>query len=301
MNINNHLDLYQLRAFHALGLTGSFIGAGRRLHLTQSAISHAVAKLEASAGVELVDRRGQGSRLTPAGERLLLACEQVFATLEAAAEDMGQSSATGRVRLGATVEFGCSILMRHMGPFLAGNPDLEVDFTLTYDLLPLLLRDDVDLIIDCQEHFLPELDKAPLFREAYVVAGSPAFRDARKIRSALDLGQCPILSLDKAGAWWHRLLLALPGQERPEFTRIIQVDHIRGMINAAIVGLGALLVPTYSVLQELERGDLVPLLSAIRPVEDRFCIYQKKSKAGLRRQQLLTGFLRGISPEEFGS
>ena len=296
----NSFDLYQLRAFHALGLTGTFTGAARRLNLTQSAISHAVAKLEASADVELVDRRGRELRLTEEGRRLLLACEQVFATLQATAEDLMQPSAMGRLRMGATVEFGSSILMRHMGPFLTGNPSLEVDFTLTYDLLPLLLRDDLDLIIDCQEHFLPELDKLPLFRETYVVAGSKAFRAARGIVTARDLGSCPILSLDKAGGWWHRFLRAQPEQERPEFTRIIEVNHIRAMINAAIAGLGALLVPTYSVLQELEREDLVPLLPAIRPVEERFYIYQKKIKASMRRLRSLTQYLQSISPKEFG-
>ncbi len=297
----NTLDLYQLRAFHALGLTGTFTGAARRLHLTQSAISHAIAKLEVSAGVELVDRRGRDLRLTEEGARLLRACEQVFATLEAASEDLMRPSATGRLRMGATVEFGCSILMRHMGPFMHDHPSLEVDFTLTYDLLPLLLRDDLDLIIDCQEHFLPELAKLPLFRETYVVAGSRAFRDARGIACARDLGSCPVLSLDKAGAWWHRFLRAQPEADRPEFSRIIEVGQIRAMINAGVAGMGALLAPTYSVLRELEREELVPLLPLHRPVEERFYLYQKKTKASLLRQRSLTQYLQNISPQEFGS
>lgn len=297
----NQLDLYQLRAFHALGQTGSFTGAAQRLHLTQSAISHAIAKLEASAGTGLVDRRAREFRLTEAGGRLWLACEQVFATLEAAGEDLGESRATGRLRLGATVEFGSSILMRHIQPFLAANPGVELDFTLAHDLLAPLLRDDLDLIIDCREHFLPELDKLPLFRETYVVAGSAGFRAAQGITTPLDLAGCPILSLDKAGAWWHRFLLALPEGERPDFTRIIEVNHVRAMINAGAAGLGALLAPTYSVLQELERGDLVLLLPGIRPVEDRFYVYQKKRKAALRKHSLLTEYLRTLSPAEFGA
>ena len=135
MDMANQLDLYQLRAFHALGTTGSFTRAARRLNLTQSAISHAVAKLEASAGALLVDRRNREPRLTEEGRHLFAACVEVFATLEAAAENLGPATAGGRLRLGATVEFGSSILMRHMRPFLADNPDLEIDFTLAHDLL----------------------------------------------------------------------------------------------------------------------------------------------------------------------
>ena len=301
MGMANQLDLYQLRAFHALGLTGSFTGAARRLNLTQSAISHAITKLEASAGAPLVDRRARELRLTEPGERLWHSCEQVFATLEAAAENLAGPGTPGRLRLGATVEFGSSILMRHIQPFLAAHPGLEIDFTLSFDLLAPLLRDDLDLIIDCQEHFLPELEKLPLFRETYLVAGSRDFQAAAGIGRARDLGGCPILSLDKAGAWWHRFLQAVPDGERPEFTRIIQVNHVRAMINAGAAGLGAVLAPTYSVLRELERGDLVPLLPAIRPVEDRFCIYHKRRKAGLQRHRQLADYLLALDPEEFGA
>lgn len=301
MAMDHPLDLYQLRAFHALGQTGSFTGAARRLNLTQSAISHAITKLEASAGTGLVDRKARAFKLTQAGGRLWLVCEQVFTSLAAAAEELGGPEPAGRLRLGATVEFGSSILMRHIQPFLAAHPGVEIDFTLSFDLLAPLLRDDLDLAIDCREHFLPELDKRPLFRETYVVAGSRAFQASAGIRGALDLGNCPVLSLDKAGAWWHRFLLALPEGQRPEFSRIIEVDHVRAMINAGVAGLGALLAPTYSVLPELERGDLVPLLPGIRPVEDRFCIYQKKSKAGLRKQKLLTEYLQALNPGEFGA
>ena len=74
MVMDNQLDLHQLRAFHALGQTGSFTAAARRLNLSQSAISHAVAKLEATAGAGLVDRRSREFRLTDPGQRLFLAC-----------------------------------------------------------------------------------------------------------------------------------------------------------------------------------------------------------------------------------
>jgi DNA-binding transcriptional LysR family regulator len=301
MTTANQLDLYQLRAFHAVGQTGSFTAAARRLNLTQSAVSHAVAKLEATAGLALVLRRGRELKLTAAGRRLWEACEQINATLEAAVEDLDASQARGRLRLGATVEFGSGVLMRHIGPFLAAHPDLEMDFTLTYDLLPPLLRDEVDLIVDCREHLRPDLERIPLFRETYVVAAAPGFAAAWGIAAAADLGRGPVLSLDKAGAWWHRFLLALPEPERPAFGRIVEVNHLRAMITAGAAGLGALLAPTYSVLPELERGELVPLLPGIRPVEDWFCIYQKKSRAALGRHRLLTEYLRGLSPAEFGS
>ena len=297
------LDLAQLRTFYTLAQAGSFTACARRLNRTQSAVSHAMTMLEGLAGAPLLDRKGRELGLTEEGRRLFLACEQVFATLDAAADDLRrhQPHAKGRLRLGATVEFGSSILMRHMQPFLAANPELEIDFTLRPDLLAPLLREDLDLIIDCLDHPLPSLKKTTLFRETYVVACAPAFRRVHRLRVPMDLSGVPILSIDKAGAWWNRFLMAVPDQEQPLMNRIIEVNHIRAMIHAAIEGMGALLVPRYSVLEELRRGDLVALFPAICPAEDHFSIYQKKVKAGQEKQRLLTKYLQGLRPAEFGS
>jgi DNA-binding transcriptional LysR family regulator len=297
------LDLPQLRTFFILAQSGSFTACARRLNRTQSAISHAMAKLEDLAGAPLLDRRSRSLSLTEEGRRLYLACEQVFATLEAAAEDLrrDRNPGHGRIRLGATVEFGSSILMKHIHPFLTAHPGLEIDFTLDPDLLTPLLRDDLDLAIDCVDHALPELKKTPLFRETYVVACAPDFKRAHRIRVPADLSRCPVLSIDKQGTWWNRFLLALPEDRQPTFRGIIAVNHIRAMINAAVEGLGVLIVPQYSVLDELARKDLVPLFPAIRPAEDRFAIYQKKAKAGLERHRLLTAYLQTLHPSEFGS
>ena len=297
------LDLPQLRTFFTLAQTGSFTACARRLHRTQSAVSHAMAKLEDLAGVPLLSRRGRELGLTEEGRRLYQACEQVFATLDAATDDLRrhQTLARGRIRIGATVEFGTSILMKHMQPFLAAHPQLDIDFTLSQDLLTPLLRDDLDLIIDCQEHPLPTLKKVPLFRETYVVACAPAFRKAHRLRVPADLSRCPVLSLDKAGAWWNRFLMAVPDPEQPHLDRFIAVDHIRAMIHAAMGGMGALLVPRYSVLEELKRGDLVALFPTLRPTEDRFSIFQKKVKATQEKHVLLTRYLQSLSPAEFGT
>lgn len=301
--MDTFLDLPQLRTFFTLAQAGSFTACARRLGRTQSAISHAMAKLEELAGAPLLDRRGRSLALTEEGRRLYQACEQVFATLEAAEDDLrrSQTQARGLIRLGATVEFGSNILMKHMPPFLATHAGIDVDFTLRPDLLDPLLRDEVDLIIDCVEHPLPALKRVTLFRETYVVACAPAFRKVHRLRGPADLARTPVLSIDKAGAWWNRFLVAIPDREQPQLDRIIAVDHIRAMIHAAVAGMGALLVPRYSVLEELRRGDLVALFPAIRPTEDRFSIYVKKVKAGQEKLQLLTRYLQSLSPEEFGS
>jgi DNA-binding transcriptional LysR family regulator len=296
------LDLTHLRAFHAVAKAGGFSAAASRLHLTQSAVSHAVARLERSAKVRLLDRRARKVVPTPEGEILREACERVFATLEAAEEELqrGRKRAEGRIRLGATVEFGTSVLMRHIRPFLEENPGIEMDFVLSHDLLTPLLRDDVDLAIDCVAHASPELDRTPLFREAFMVACAPDYLGAHRIEEPADLARCAVLSLDKGCTWWERFLGTLPKSRRPSFGRVVAINHLRGLITAAVSGLGVLLAPSYSVKGELDRGALVPLFPTIRPLEDRFALYQKAGKARLAKHRLLTKYLQELTPAEFG-
>lgn len=304
--MDTQLDLNQLRTFFTLVQAGSFSEAARRLHRTQSAISHAIRKLEDLAGVMVIDRRVRELRLTEEGRRLYQACESVFATLDGVREDFqrGRSLSLGRIRLGSTIELGCHVLMKQMGVFLEQNPGIEIDFTLTPDLLEPLLRDDVDVAIDCVEHFRPELQKIPLFKEIYAVTCSPAFQKEYGIKLPSDLSRCPVLSLDKSGGWWHRFMLTLPEGERPDLHRIIAVNHIRGMVHAAEHGLGVVLAPQYSVQAEIDRGELVQLFPSIRSTEGRFYrffLYQKANKAGLEKHRRLVKFLQTIRMTEFDS
>ena len=298
-----HLDLQQLRMFFTLATTGSYTETARRLYRTQSAVSHAIRKLEASVGVRLVARKGADFKLTEDGQRLQKACETAFVAFENAVEDISkrQGSGLGRLRLGATVEFGCSILMKHMGPFLKDHPEIDFEFCMSNELVEPLMRDDLDVIIDCKEHHQTELDRAPLFREAYALVCSPEYQSRIPIDSIGDLDRATLLSLDVEGSWWQRFVFSIPPMDRPALAKIMSINHVRGMIVAAMNGIGVALVPTYSVLSALAAGQLVVLFPEFDLFEDRFSIYQKKYRKDLERHRLLTDYLRGIRPSEFGT
>ncbi len=76
------MDLANLNAFLAIAETGSFSGAGERLHLTQPAISKRIAVLEQQIGVRLFDRLGREVSLTEAGRALLPRAYQITNVLD---------------------------------------------------------------------------------------------------------------------------------------------------------------------------------------------------------------------------
>jgi len=64
------MNLHNIEAFLAVGESGSFTGAARRLHKTQSAVSQSIRQLEDDVGAVLIDRSARTFALTPAGELL---------------------------------------------------------------------------------------------------------------------------------------------------------------------------------------------------------------------------------------
>lgn len=77
------LTLDQLRSFVAVADSGSFRSAARRLLRVQSAISHAVANLEAQLGVPLFERSGRRPALTPEGQALLADARDILLRMDA--------------------------------------------------------------------------------------------------------------------------------------------------------------------------------------------------------------------------
>ena len=82
------LNLSRLRVLCEVVSRGSFSGAAEALSYTQSAVSQAIARLEAETGTELVVRDRRGVRPTAAGATLVEHAETIFAQVEAAEADL---------------------------------------------------------------------------------------------------------------------------------------------------------------------------------------------------------------------
>jgi DNA-binding transcriptional LysR family regulator len=235
---------------------------------------------------------------------LLQVCQRVFDELEEADRRLGQGAGAAEERLslvvGSTIEFGATVLLRKLRPLLDAHPSLHLDFHFANELTRPLLRDEIDLAVDCHPHAHPTVHRLRMFRERYVVVATPGFLERYPVRTPLDLGRTPVLSLDREGTWWNNLLRALPARRRPMLSRIVVIDHVRGMINGTRAGYGVSLLPKYAVLGELALGALQALFPRLKLLEDSFSIYQKLSRVERPANRLVTRFLQGIDVREFG-
>lgn len=296
------MDLNRLRVFLEVARLRSYTLAGERLHTSQSAVSHAVKKLEESIDRKLVVWKGKRFTLSDDGAYLLEVCERVFQELSAAERRLlsRDTSVQSRITIGATVEFGTTVLVGKMRPLLDRNPGLHVDYLFSHSLLEPLLRGEVDLIVDCVDHGHAGLTRENLFREKYAIVVAPDMPGRESLAEPGDLERVPLLSMDSEGDWWDRVRRALPPGRRPVLRRVVAINHLRGIVNAAVSGAGVGLVPKYTVLQHLSDGSLLEVFEDIGIREDVFRVYQKKSLAVSDMNRLVTDFILGIDPGDFG-
>ena len=82
------LDSRKLLAFCTLARVGSFTLAAHELHLTQSAVSHAIKSLEDELQCRLFERLGRKVSLTPAGQQLLNHANKILDEMKTARTDL---------------------------------------------------------------------------------------------------------------------------------------------------------------------------------------------------------------------
>ena len=123
------MDLASLNAFIAIAETGSFSGAGERLHLTQPAISKRIAGLEYQLKVRLFDRLGREVSLTEAGRALLPRAYQILNVLDDTRRALSNLSGeiSGRLTLATSHHIGLHRLPPLLRAFTRAHPQVALD------------------------------------------------------------------------------------------------------------------------------------------------------------------------------
>jgi DNA-binding transcriptional LysR family regulator len=107
---------------------GSFSAAAEALSYTQSAISQAIARLEAETGTTLVVRDRQGIRPTAAGATLVEHAETIFAQIDAAETDLAAVLGVriGRLRMASFPSAGATLMPLAIATFREAHPDVSL-------------------------------------------------------------------------------------------------------------------------------------------------------------------------------
>lgn len=123
------IERSHLAVIREVDRNGTLTAAAEVLCLTQSALSHAMKKLEDNLGTQIWLREGRSLRLTQAGEYLLAVANRMLPQLELAEQRVRQFAAgeRGTLRIGMECHPCYQWLLKIVSPYLAGWPDVDVD------------------------------------------------------------------------------------------------------------------------------------------------------------------------------
>ena len=162
-----YLELRHLRTIRAIHQAGGLARAADLMNMTQSALSHQVAGLEAQVGMELFVRRSKPMTLSAAGIRMLRAAERILPEITALEEEFRalQAGKTGRLHIAIQCHACFDWLFPVLELFRHAWPEVDVDIRagLAFDSFPALLREEVDLVISSNPEPLPGISFNPLF------------------------------------------------------------------------------------------------------------------------------------------
>lgn len=148
-----NLDMTALRAFATVAEVGGVTRAAGLLHLTQSAVSMQVKRLEESLDVALLERSGRGVSLTLAGEQLLGYAQKMLALNDAALARLTGEAFEGEITLGVPHDIVLPTLPPVLKRFHADYPRMKVSLisSFTSALKEDFARGRCDAILTTEE------------------------------------------------------------------------------------------------------------------------------------------------------
>jgi DNA-binding transcriptional LysR family regulator len=256
------VDVNQLLIFKKVADTGSFTAAGAALGLPKSSVSQKVTRLEQELGVRLLHRTTRRVSLTEIGERVFEAALRIAAEADEVRALVGDQAdvPSGLLRITAPHDFGMYVIERVLKGFLETWPAVTVEMDLSNRFVDLV-NDRIDVALRATSAPLKEstLVARSLLTIRMRLFASPAWLAANgkpKTVEALSGASAAIFapSLKRGGNVWE----LTRGKQRVEIPvrGVLRSNDYLAVKRAAQTGLGIALLPDFSCIGAVERGEL---------------------------------------------
>src|SRR5262245_4673444 len=245
------LERSHLAIVREVARQGSMTAAAARLHLTQSALSHAMRKLELGLGVTIWEREGRALRLTQAGEQLLEAASRVLPQLEQAEQALADFArgSRGSLHIGMECHPCHQWLLKIVAQYMPRWPDVDVDVKQKFRFggIGALLDHEIDLLVTPDPEQRPGLTFVPVFDYEQVLVVSSQHRLAhQEFVVPRDLADQTLITypVDAARLDIYNLFLT-PAGVSPRVHKSIESTDL--MLQMVAVGRGVAALPRWLV------------------------------------------------------
>lgn len=250
------LDIVALRSLTSIADSGGFRRAAESLHLSQSAVSQHLRRLERACDRPLVQRTGRGAQFTPDGELLVAEARKILAAHDDALERLRTSARPEQAFTIGSTEHAADLLLPAITTRVkASFPEHSIRFRIDrgselHDRLDQGAIDASLFIGDVQGRSVRPAGALPL---AWYAA--PGWRPPRRTNGAI-----PLVVIDEPCTIRRRALEVLANNQI-EASVACEAGHLAGVLNAARAGVGiALLAHLGDAPQGLQQRHDLPLV-----------------------------------------
>ncbi|MGJ4858298.1 LysR family transcriptional regulator [Labrys sp. La1] len=243
----------------------SFSAAGRKLHLSPSAVSKLVTRIEDRLGARLLVRTTRTLQLTPEGETYLARAQAILADIaetERMISSGGEVVPSGRLRVSASVGFGARCVVPVLPDFLARYPKVELDLSLTDEVIDLV-EERADIAIRSGPLRDSGLKARKILESRRVITASPGYlaRHGMPDRPEdLEGHNCLLFNFRRGLDSWP---FRDPGSvmvRRVQVAGNLMANNGPTMRKLCMDGLGLVRLGRFHVQPDIDAGLLVPVL-----------------------------------------
>ena len=293
------MDRYQeLNAFIAVVESGGFSAAARRTGDSQSAISKAIAALEARLGVTLFNRSTRTVTLTDQGQNYYDRTKPLVEEMDAADSELSSSTrhASGPIRIAAAATFGRLHVLPLIPELLLLNPGLRIDLVLS-DSVRDMVEDRIDLAIRVGPHDEPDSVIRRVAGTPLVCVGSRRYFEQRGIpRTPAELidHNCLLYGGLTESASWP--FVGPAGRFSVPVRGNLTSNSVETIRAGVLAGVGIGLFARISLVDELRHPDVLTVLEEfIAEVRDISLIWPRRRFVPARVRQATDFFATALA------
>ena len=254
-----------MKLFHSTVNSGSFSDTGRQFGLAPSSVSRQISTLEDHLKVQLFNRSTRQLHLTEAGEIYYKKVGEILHLVEdaeAAVTEL-QDTPRGLLHLNVPIAFGRRKVSPLLPEFMKRYPEIEIEMTMT-DTLINVIEEGADVAIRIGELGDSSLIARKLAPNRRAVAASPAYLEqfgVPKVPQDLLQGHSFITyRRQKRDEVWH-FHGPNGGDHHIDIHSRFHANSGEGLLPAARAGLGLVLLPTYLIGMDIQKGRLTQVLA----------------------------------------
>jgi LysR family transcriptional regulator for metE and metH len=279
------LERIHLALVQAVDLHGSLTAAGAKLHLTQSALSHTVKKLERQLGTAVWYREGRSLRLTQAGEYLLAVANRLLPQLLHAEEQLRQYARgeRGMLRIGMECHPCYQWLLKVVSPYLEKWPDVDVDVIQKFQFggIGALFGYEIDMLVTPDPLRRPGLRFEPVFDyEQVLVVGPSHHLSSAACIAPQDLADEILITypvaVDRLDVYTQFLM---PAGVTPRRHKTIETTDI--MLQMVASGRGVAALPRWLVEEYAGKVDVTPVRLGPDGIAKQIFLGVREADAGI--------------------